>query len=248
MTAKATDPAQPAPTPAEPAPTSAEEYAATQRRRGRIAGIVGASFVGVIGIVILLAGAALIGVNSLGKDSDGYYTTGEEQLDSSGYAVTTENIDLGGIPSDFSPDDSVGKIRLRATGAGDAPVFIGIARTADVDRYLGGVRRSELIDFGNGEPDYRAHGGGAPRGLPQNKPFWVAKSQGAGRQAVEWDLKGGVWSVVVMNADGARGISVEADAGAKFDWLLWIGIGVAAIGLLLIAGAGTGMFLSLRKG
>lgn len=234
-------------TPTAEAAAAAAEHQATQRRRGRIAGVVGSSFVGLIGVVILLAGAAVIGINSFGKDSDGYYTTGERHLASSGYAVSTDSIDLGSLPDDFSPDDSVGEVRLRATDADDAPVFIGIARTADVQRYLGRVNHSELFDFGDGSADYTAIRGGAPRGLPGAKSFWVAQSEGAGRQSVSWNLESGVWSVVVMNADGSRGVSAKADAGAKFDWLIWIGIGLAALGLIITASAGVVLYFSLRK-
>ena len=39
-----------------------------------------------------------------------------------------------------------------------------------------------------------------------------------------------------MNADAARGVSVDANAGVKIDWVIWVGIGLAIIGLVLLAG------------
>lgn len=52
----------------------------------------------------------------------------------------------------------------------------------------------------------------------------------------------GIWSVVVMNASGAPGVSVDADVGVKLDWVIWVGIGLAIVGLLLTA---TAIVLSL---
>jgi hypothetical protein len=40
-----------------------------------------------------------------------------------------------------------------------------------------------------------------------------------------------------MNADGARGIDVEADAGVKLAWVVWAGLGMFVVGLLMSVGA-----------
>jgi hypothetical protein len=40
-----------------------------------------------------------------------------------------------------------------------------------------------------------------------------------------------------MNADAARVIDVEADAGVKLDWAIWAGLGMFLVGLLMTAGA-----------
>ena len=40
-----------------------------------------------------------------------------------------------------------------------------------------------------------------------------------------------------MNADAARGIDVEADAGVKLGWVIWAGLGMFVVGLLMSAGA-----------
>ena len=46
-----------------------------------------------------------------------------------------------------------------------------------------------------------------------------------------------MWAVAVLNADGRRGIAVEADIGAKVGWLIWAGIGLTVAGLLVTATA-----------
>ena len=60
---------------------------------------------------------------------------------------------------------------------------------------------------------------------------------------MSWEVEGGRWSVVAMNADGARRVVVDADVAAKVGWFLGVGIGLLAGGLLLLAG---GIVLILR--
>jgi hypothetical protein len=81
------------------------------------------------------------------------------------------------------------------------------------------------------------HEGRAPRTPPGQQDFWVAESEGSGEQALTWDAEFGRWTVVVMNADAARGIDVEADAGVKLDWAIWAGLGMFVVGVLMSAGA-----------
>src|SRR5439155_25713398 len=115
------------------------------------------------------------------------------------------------------------------------PVFLGIAPTADVKRYLRGVGQAELTEF-YGAPRYDVRAGGAPAAPPGAQGFWVAETHGTGQQRLNWDSRAGNWSVAVMNADAARGVSVDADAGVKFDWGIWVGVGLAVVGLILLAG------------
>ena len=51
-----------------------------------------------------------------------------------------------------------------------------------------------------------------------------------------WDADFGRWTVVVMNADGARSLDVEADAGVKLDWVVWAGLGLFVLGLVMTIG------------
>jgi hypothetical protein len=50
-----------------------------------------------------------------------------------------------------------------------------------------------------------------------------------------------------MNSDAARGINVEADAGVKIDWAIWVGLGMLAIGLLMAASALVAILLIGRR-
>jgi hypothetical protein len=175
-------------------------------------------------------------LHAFARDDDGFYTSGNEQLESDSYAITTEHIDLGADPAGPAPEDFFGEVRITAESTDGRPLFVGIAPSADVDRYLGGVARAELTDFGNGGAEYEERSGGAPRTPPGAQDFWVAQSEGTGEQSVDWDVDTGTWSVAVMNADGARGIDAEAEAAVQISWLIWVGIGLTVVGLLLTAG------------
>jgi hypothetical protein len=194
-----------------------------------------ATLAGLIGIVIMLAGLALIAAHSFARDDDGHYTTDREALRTPSYAIVTGDIDLGTDPADWIPEELLANVRIRAEGEDGRPIFLGIGRDRDVDRYLAGVRHAELTDFVDGEPRYRPYPGGAPRRPPGAEDLWVAESQGPGEQVVDWDAESGVWSVLVMNADAAAGVAVQADAGAEIGWLIWAGIGLTVVGVLLTA-------------
>jgi hypothetical protein len=200
-----------------------------------VIGMVFASIGGLIGLALLVGGIAVLAAYAFSRDDDGYFNSDRKQLDSATYAITTEDIDLGVDEADWAPDAILGNVRVQVEG--DKPVFVGIGSDDDVDRYLGGVAHDELIDFHGGDPEFDLHEGRAPRTAPGEQDFWVAESEGSGEQALTWDAEFGRWTAVVMNADAARGIDVEADAGVKLGWAIWAGLGMFVVGLLMTVGA-----------
>jgi hypothetical protein len=201
----------------------------------RVIGIVFASVGGLIGLALLVGGIAVLAAYAFGRDDDGYFKTDRQQLESTTYAIMTEDIDLGADEVDWAPDGILGNIRVQVNG--EEPVFVGIGSDEDVDRYLGDVARDELIDFDGDDPEFEPHEGRAPRTPPGDQEFWVAESEGSGEQTLTWDAEFGRWTAVVMNADGSRGIDVEADVGIKLDWAIWAGLGMFVVGLLMTVGA-----------
>jgi hypothetical protein len=218
---------------------NAQEQPAARWTGGRVAALVAGIVVAFIGAMLVLAGIALLVVHGATRDDDGYYTTGTERLATGGYALTVEHLDLGG-DVDSLPEDVLGRVRIRAERPDGRPVFVGIARDDDLDRYLRGVRVAKVTDLD--PPEYDVRTGGAPRRQPGAVRFWVASAEGPGRQAAAWDVEGGEWSVVAMNADASRRLVVDADVGAKVGWLLGVGIG-ALVGGLLVAAAGAALIL-----
>jgi hypothetical protein len=201
----------------------------------RVIGIVFASIGGLIGLALLIGGIAVLAAYAFGRDDDGYFNSDRQQLQSATYAITTEDIDLGADEVDWVPDKILGKIRIQVDS--EKPVFVGIGSDEDVDRYLGDVAHDELIGFDGDDPEFNPHRGRAPPTPPGDQDFWVAESEGSGEQALAWDAEFGRWTAVVMNADAARGIDIEADAGLKLGWAIWAGLGMFVVGLLMTAGA-----------
>jgi hypothetical protein len=202
---------------------------------GRVVAMVFASIGGLIGLALLAGGVAALSAWTTERDDDGYFHTDRERITSAAYAVTTEDIDLGKDEVVWAPEGVLGNVGIRVEG--DQPVFVGFARDADVERYIGGVAHDELVDFDDDRARYESHQGRAPRTPPAEQTFWEAQSEGSGEQSLTWDADFGRWTVVVMNADAARGVDVGADVGVKLDWALWVGVGLFFVGLVMTAGA-----------
>jgi hypothetical protein len=202
---------------------------------------------GFLGILIAVAGIALIAIHTFARDDDGYYTTDTERLTSDRYAIASDAIDLGRDSVGFDADDLGATLKIDATSTAAKPVFIGIARRADLARYLRGVGYSRLDDFGDGSPRYSQVPGRRPRSRPSAEGFWVAQSSGAGEQKLEWDAASGTWTAVVMNADAGRGVAVEAEAGVKIGWLIWVGIGLTILGATIAGVSGYGIVRLTRR-
>jgi hypothetical protein len=212
---------------------------------GRIVGMVFAGIGGLIGLALLLGGLAVIAAYVFERDDDGYFTSDRERLESATFAIMTEDIDLGADAMDWAPDGVLGDVRIRVEG--DKPVFVGVGSDTNVDRYLGNVAHDELIDFDGDDPDFALHQGRAPRSGPADQGFWVAEGEGSGEQSLTWDAEFGRWTAVVMNADAARGVDVEADVGVKLGWAIWAGLGMLVVGLLMSAGAVAAILLISRR-
>jgi len=241
MTTETKPPHEPEMSP-EPAPQEPGAGAGA----GRTIGLVLSSGLLLFGVLLLIGGLAVIGAHAFVRDDDGFYTSGNEALESDSYAILTEDIDLSDGAADWAPDEVLGDLRFRAEDQAGGEVFLGIARTSDLEGYLDGVARAEVTGF-NGDPRYDELPGRAPAGPPDAESFWAAQSQGSGEQAVQWEAESGNWTAVVMNADGARGIAVEADAGVQIGWLIWVGVGLAIVGLAVTGGA-VALIAHLRRG
>src|SRR5205823_5502418 len=133
----------------------------------------------------------------------------------SSHALSTEGLAVGGMTGAL--EDRLARLRITATSTDAAkPLFIGIARTNDVDAYLARVEHDELRDI-KLDPfsiDYRRLGAGAPTTLPATRRIWRAQATGTGTQTISWPVEKGHWSAVVMNADGSRPVSVDAQLAA----------------------------------
>jgi hypothetical protein len=218
----------------------------------RIATIIAAALAGLISLGLLAAGGALLWGDSR-KDDEGYLNTRTERFATDTYALATDNLDLDldGV-DDVLGVDAYGKIRLRVDSRADAPVFVGVARTTDVTRYLHGTSHALVTDisYPDFDAEYAEQPGTKRPAAPADQTFWDASAHGTGEQTLTWDVEDGDWSVVVMNADSSGGVETEISGGAEAPWLAPLGWGLTIAGLLtlgLMATAGVAAHRSRAK-
>ena len=128
--------------------------------------------IGALAALALLAGALVLGIAHTQRDADGFFTTSTERHATDSHALTHEGVRIGDISElpDWV-DERFGTIRVRATSPDGTPLFVGVARTADVERYLQGVAHEQVTDF-DADPfrtQTRPVAGGAPRGAPAGR-------------------------------------------------------------------------------
>jgi hypothetical protein len=191
----------------------------------RIAAFVGASVIGLLALALLAVGGISLWANGQ-KDDDGYLATGSDRFATSTYALATENLDIDSEGAGWLINsDRYGKVRLKVDSRAGKPVFVGIARTSAVTGYLRDTAHATVTDvsYSPFRADYRTQRAGSRPGVPSDQRFWAASAHGSGQETLTWDVKHGSWSIVVMNADGSRGVDAGVSAGANVPILSAIG-------------------------
>jgi len=223
---------------AEP-PGSSAAPVASRWTAGRIVAVVVGALVVLVASGLMAGGMGVLWADQVARGSDGYLTSPTRSLSTGQYALATERITLGLTGQDVGSglvDQSLGTVRVRVTGTvADRDVFVGVARSAEVSRYLAVAGYSTVTNFGAGTTTYREHSGSAPSGAPGEQTFWAGTASGAGTQTLTWTPESGQWTVVVMNADASAGVAVRADIGATAPVLGWIWIALLVTGLVLLA-------------
>ena len=179
---------------------------------GRVALIVVGIIAALLALPMLAGGTALVVVDQVQRDDDGFLMSPSEDFSTATYAIVSDSaeVDFGG--SERAARAILGDVRIRSESNRD--VFVGIARDTDVDAYLNDVERSVVTDIGD-DPEYVHRRGDAPTAPPGDQDFWAASTSGSGEQTLEWEPEDGSWSAVVMNSDGSRGVSSELSIGAS---------------------------------
>ena len=220
----------------------------TGRRVARIVMVVFGAIAVLFALSLLAGGAALVWAQNDQTNSEGFFTTDPHRFESSSYAITSEKLDLDtGVPGWLFGSGRYAKISIDASSASGRPIFVGIGRSEDVDRYLSGTDHDEVTDF-EADPfsvEYENHPGSAPVTPPGEQRFWVASANGG--ETLVWGLRKGKWSAVAMNADGTQPVAIDASFGAKVSFLGWIATGVLIFGALLLVGGALLIYLGLRK-
>ncbi|MGY1666694.1 DUF4389 domain-containing protein [Geodermatophilus sp. SYSU D00696] len=244
-------PATPLPAAPPPAGTPATPVAAAPSAEGRwTAGRVTAVVLGSALVLTatgpLVAGSTLLWADRAERDADGVLLMPAASVDTGRYAVTTEGMVFEGDGLDWVVDELLGTARLTVTPDDpDVELFLGVAPTADVDRYLRDVGHAtaEELDPGWGIWDDRTWviddvPGGAPAVPPGEAGIWTAEASGSGTQVLDWRPDEGNWTVVLMRADGDAGVAAVARAGATLPGLTWFSVGLLGIGVVLLVVGG----------
>jgi len=215
---------------------------------GRVVLIVLGGIGVLVGLALLAGGGFLLWADRTQRE-DGYLTTPTERFATPTYALTRTRLEADADGARWVLNESwFGKVRIRGESAGTKTLFIGIGPAADVARYLGNVGHANVqdVEFDPFRVTYLPIEGGAPDGPPADRGFWAASASGVGTQTLTWKVRDGDWSIVLMNADGSRGIAADVDVGAKMSFLLWVAIGVLIGGLLVTAGSTALIVLAAR--
>jgi hypothetical protein len=208
--------------------------------------------VGVVMVVtssaLAMGGLALRVADEFARDSDGYLMSSIVGVRSPGHAVLTEDvvIDNESILVDL-PERLVGRVKVAATGH-SSDLFVGIANSDDVQKYLAGVATSTLLEpEADGDPTYDFDAGGSPATTPGDQDFWLVSAQGSDRQMISFIPERGDWTIVVMNADGSSPVAADVAVGATLPLLDDLAYGLLTGGLVLLVGGAVVLWASLRR-
>ena len=106
---------------------------------GRVVSLVCGSLFALLALGLVTAGIVLVLAHATARDSTGFYTSPTERFTTSGFALTSEGMQIGDVRGDgagWALDALDATVRVRASAPDGRPVFVGIAPKADVDRYL----------------------------------------------------------------------------------------------------------------
>ncbi|MGY2002670.1 DUF4389 domain-containing protein [Blastococcus sp. SYSU DS1024] len=209
---------------------------------GRVVSVVVGAVLLFTATGLLGSGGALLWADQAGRD-DGYLWTPTAELGTDGYALVSNSIRLDTAGQEWVMDEFLGTARLDVTAADPGTeVLIGVAPTSAVESYLSGVAHRVVEEIGTTWPSDQPTverstdvAGGAPERSPGELDIWAAQASGTGTQTLTWRPADGSWTVVIMQADGEPGVTVEAQAAATVPALTWISIGLLAAGGVLLA-------------
>ncbi|MFF5991884.1 DUF4389 domain-containing protein [Prauserella flavalba] len=226
--------------PEGPAPVPQSGAAAARPRGwtpGRITAVVVGALLALVAMGPITGGIAMLWADRTQRDADGFLTA-SGTFDTGTYALATEAARFAGAPEWVG--SALGDVRIRAvsTDPGEA-IFVGIAPSDEAARYLAGTEYATVREVNDGRSTaMTVHSGSAPATPPATAGIWTAQSSGTGIQTVRTPVDVGDWSVVVLNADRSRGVSVRAEAGATVPALPWVGGGALALGVVLLGAGG----------
>src|SRR4051812_39959089 len=190
-----------------------------------------------IGLPALLGGAALWAALQH-RDPGGAFSGELQRLSTPGYAFVVEDVDR--LLRADAPFARIADTQLRLTArTQDGPAFVGIAPAVTVAQYLTGVPHSTVgtVDIGTGALPVATTvvaGGQSPALLPGSASFWTRTDI---EGSIAWSpgkVRGGPYSLVVMNPGSKPGLHVAASVELRPGWLNSSSWGLLTLGTLLV--------------
>jgi len=109
--------------------------------------------------------------------------------------------------------------------------------------YLDDVDHSTVVEIDDSSPENEHRLGGALTLAPTDVDIWTAQASGTDTTELDWTPSNGVWTVVVMNRNGANAVHVTTDLDATVpiletvqSWTVVGGLLTGALGVGLVAG------------
>jgi hypothetical protein len=217
---------------------------------GQVVAILIGGFLILISIPFLFGGGALLGVNGVLDQGEGYIGIDNVDFATSTYAVVGKEFDIEDVVIDNDRstkwvwEPSVGDFvtfRVSADSNNGKDVFIGIIEDDDAMMYLRDVEYDYLTEFNmedyRKDPyiQYRRHSGGELNIPPTETDIWVAEVSGSGEQTLKWSPEPGNYWLVIMNEDGTPEVDVETSLAVKVPILGNIGGGLFLGGFVAMA-------------
>jgi hypothetical protein len=193
----------------------------------RVLLLVTGAVAAVVGAVVLATGAAF----AVTFGSDDRVATAPTTLTAQGSALVLDDlsVDAVGLPI---PDD-VGSLRLTAAGPDGRAVFLGVARTSDVDTYLVGAPYDSVVaDLGGGTAQTRPVPGSQAPAPPSSQGFWLESSE-ASPATIPAKVPAGT-SVVIMKPDSSTGVSAAVSVALTLPGAWTASLVAIASGLVLL--------------
>ncbi len=220
---------------------------------GRIFGIVVGGLVLLTGLGLLFAGGGVLVAERVLADADGFVSLRSASISQDAYAVVAP-VQIEEVPWFWHRHAVTLRVEVAGRGTEAKPLFVGLADRVDIDRYLSGAAYAEVRRVGF-EPDrphvpslqYRTATGTMIPAAPTTQKFWLLQTATrAGMQRLDWRIEPGDYGVVLMNADGSRGISATASLGVKAPIVLTIAAVVLGVGAFFLALGLVAVILSAR--
>ena len=212
---------------------------------GRTVAVVLGALAALLALALTVGGGAFL-VADRTMRHDGYVTVLDRPVGTAGYAVAATALDIQTMTGNGDIADRVlGRMRVQATRQDSGPdVFVGIAPSADVERYLSGVARTVP---GRSASFDRDIAGAAPSTPPTALGTWVASASGSPGAELSWSTRNGDWGLVIMNADGSASLRANVVVGAELPWLGAAGAVLLVVGLLVLAGGVVSVSVAVHR-